>query len=173
MKFVANSHADSLIYQTRAHHVQLSSMADVKASTLITLSSVLLTLSVPRVQRAETGHEALIVLMTFCLATIMLAAYAAMPKYEGKKHGLTLAARQKPRFNLLFFGDFNGMSYAEFKAAMEIVLNNPDRNYEAQLREIHSIGIFLAKTKYHYLRLAYLTFMSGLVTSCITYLIVR
>lgn len=171
MKFSVTNHADNLILQTRAHHGQLSSMADVKASTLITLSSVLLTLSVPRVQR-EGDHWALVVLMIFSLVTILLAAYAAMPKYEGRKRHVALGKGPPPHFNVLFYGHFSELSYDVFKKEMEVVLNDPDLSYEAQLREIHSMGVYLADTKYRYLRLAYFTFMLGLTGSFLTYLVV-
>lgn len=172
MKFSVNTHADNLILQTRAHHVQLSSMADVKASMLITLSSVLLTLSVPRVQK-EGEHWALLVLMLFSLTTILLASYAVMPKYEGNKRHATDEKRPGSHFNILFYGHFSEIPYADFRQQMEAVLTTPDLSYEAQLREIHSLGVALAFTKYRYLRLAYVAFILGLVVSFLTYLIAR
>ena len=171
MKFIVTNHADNLILQTRAHHGQLSSMADVKANTLITLSSVLLTLSVPRVQR-DGDHWALVVLMIFSLVTILLASYAAMPKYEGRKSRAAVVKGEKPHFNVLFYGHFSELSYEDYKNAMEVVLKDPDLSYEAQLREIHSMGVFLAHTKYRFLRLAYFAFMLGLITSLLTYVLI-
>jgi len=112
------------------------------------------------------------VLMIFCLATILLAAYAVMPKFRTRHKSPTPSERQNPRFNLLFFGDFSGLSYKDFQTEMEGVLNDTDRSYQVQLREIHSLGVYLAKTKYRYLRLAYLAFMSGLVGSFLTFLTV-
>ena len=172
MKFTVTNQADNLIHQTRAHHGQLSSMADVKASTLITLSSVLLTISVPRVHR-DGSNAALIVLMVFSLLTILLASYSAMPKYEGRKRRKVPEGSTSPAFNVLFYGHFSEVSYEEYKKEMEIVLNSADLSYEAQLREIHSIGQYLASTKYRFLRLAYLSFMTGLGTSLVTFLALR
>ncbi|MEJ2365307.1 MAG: hypothetical protein P8017_11625 [Deltaproteobacteria bacterium] len=40
------SHIDHLLRQTRMHHAQLSSMADMKANMLLTITSVVITLSV-------------------------------------------------------------------------------------------------------------------------------
>jgi hypothetical protein len=68
-------------------------------------------------------------------------------------------------FNLLFFGDFVRMPYADFEKSMEEILNDPSRAYEAQVREIYTLGLFLATKKYRFLRLAYLTFLSGLLAS--------
>ena len=72
-------------------------------------------------------------------------------------------------FNLLFFGDFVRMPYEEFEGAMEKVLNDPAQLYEAQVREIYALGTFLAKKKYRFLRLAYVTFLVGLLASAATF----
>jgi len=98
-----------------------------------------------------------------CLLTVGLATYAAMPK-------VPVIARNDadpadPRFNLFFFGDFVRMDYKTFHAAMEHVMNDPNRNYEMQVREVYTLGRFLAERKYRYLRLAYLAFISGLAAS--------
>ena len=63
-----------------------------------------------------------------------------------------------------------GLSYEQFEAEMETVINNPARNYEVQVREIYSLGVFLANKKYRYLRLAYLSFITGLFASFFTLL---
>jgi hypothetical protein len=41
------AHYDHMLRQTRIHHVQLSSMADIKANMLLTMSSLVVTLCVP------------------------------------------------------------------------------------------------------------------------------
>ena len=57
------------------------------------------------------------------------------------------------------------MDYPHFVAEMETALNDPSKVYELQVREIYILGNFLAHTKYRYLRLAYMTFISGLRAS--------
>jgi len=163
-----------LLQQTRVHHMQLSSMADLKANMLLTMSSIVVTLAAPRVFVAGTLQWPLVMLIFFSLITILLAAYAVMPKlpfWSGQT--ATVPDVASPHFNLLFFGDFTGMDYAHFSAAMETVLNDPSRVYETQVREIYILGCFLAHTKYRYLRLAYMTFISGLLASVIALLFGR
>jgi hypothetical protein len=75
-----------------------------------------------------------------------------------------------PGFNLLFFGDFVNMDYADYESAMEEVINDPGRTYQVQVKEIYTMGRFLARKKYHFLRLAYLSFILGLFTSGIVML---
>lgn len=158
----AGGHLDQMLRQTRGNLIQLSSMADVKSSMLLTLSSLVLTLAGRYVADPVFG-PALLVLAASCLLTIGLATYAAMPKVPVIATGD--ADVSDARFNLFFFGDFVRMAYGDFHDAMEAVMNDPSRTYEMQVREVYTLGRFLAERKYRYLRLAYLTFLGGLLAS--------
>lgn len=161
-----------LLQQTRVHHMQLSSMADLKANMLLTMASIVVTLAAPQVMKAGSQLP-LVVLIGFSLATILLAAYAVMPKVPFSGQAPTVEDVNNPQFNLLFFGDFTGMTYAQFEAEMERVMNDPSQVYQVQLREIYTLGVFLARKKYRYLRLAYTTFIIGLFASFVTLMLTR
>jgi len=155
-----------LLQQTRVHHMHLSGMADLKANMLLTMSSIIVTLAVPRVLTEDGYVWPLLMLIVFSLITIVLAAYAVMPKLPFFSRGKPPAPEVKgSHFNLLFFGDFSRMEYGQFAAEMEAALNEPSRVYELQVKEIYILGSFLANTKYRYLRLAYGTFIGGLLAS--------
>jgi hypothetical protein len=157
-------HLDHMMRQTRQHHVQLSSMADLKANMLLTMSSVVVTLSLPHVLKPQFTIP-LLVLIVSCLVTMGLAAYAVMPKLPLSAMMAPKPDVHDPTFNLLFFGDFTRLDYQEFSGAMEEVMNDPSKTYEAQVRELYTLGTFLATKKYRMLRLAYMSFMTGLVAS--------
>ncbi|MDB6115173.1 MAG: hypothetical protein JWQ83_1220 [Lacunisphaera sp.] len=159
-----------LLTQTRAHHVQLSSMADLKANMLLTMASIVVTLAAPQAMKAGSQWP-LIVLIGFSLITILLAAYAVMPKVRLSPRRGTAPDVHHPEFNLLFFGDFTTLDYPRFAAEMERVMNDPAQTYEAQVREIYTLGTYLADKKYRYLRLAYTTFIIGLFASFFTLLL--
>jgi hypothetical protein len=168
MKIVQpGGHLDQMMRQTRNHHVALSSMADTKANMLITTSSVLITLSAPYVLNPHF-KGAVIILAICCLMTIVLAIYTLMPKLRNPKMPPDV---HSPRFNLLFFGDFTRLEYSEFEAAMEEVMNDASLTYQAQVRELYTLGQFLATRKYRTLRLAYFSFIFGLLASTITLMI--
>src|SRR6187455_2150273 len=115
----AGGHLDQMMRQTRAHHVQLSVMGDLKANALMTIAAVLLTFSAAFVVR-EQFRAAVIVLMCSCLVTILLATFAVMPGTPLQiKRRKSADQRTNSGFNLLFFGTFAGMHYAQFEAAME------------------------------------------------------
>ena len=170
MNVPGSGQADILLRQSRAYHAQLSAMADMKASMLITMASIILTLTASRVTQIVSPWP-FRVLMASCFVTILLAAYAVMPKMPFRKGPPSAALRASPRFNVLFFGDYSGMSYAEFEAQMTPLLNDPSAGYEAQVREIYLLGVYLTENKYRFLRLAYLSFMAGLATSLILVLL--
>ena len=156
------AHLDHLLRQTRMHHVQLSSMADMKANMLLTMSAVVITLCAPHVFSPEFKWPFLILIVS-SLVTVGLATYAVMPKLPFSSKSPRPADIDDPKFNMLFFGDFTRLEYAEFESAMEEILNDPSRAYEAQVRELYTLGTFLARKKDRFLRLAYLTFLAGLI----------
>jgi len=153
-----------MLRQTRIHHVQLSVMADLKANGLMTIAAIMLTFSAPFIVR-EQFRLAVIALMISSLLTIVLATFAVMPATPLRIKKTILPDVRHPKFNLLFFGSFVAMEYEQFAAAMEEMMNDPSKNYEAQVREIYTLGVFLAAKKYRFLRFAYLTFVLGLFAS--------
>lgn len=162
----AGAHIDQLLRQTRMHHVQLSVMADLKANMLLTIASVVITLSVPQLLQGRFV-SAFSVLVAACLATILLAAYATMPKASIFTNAAKRSDAAADTFNLLFFGDFVRLPYRDFRSLMDETFQTPEAVYERQVREIYTLGVFLAHKKYRYLRLAYVTLIVGFVASVI------
>lgn len=163
------THLDHLIRQTRVHHVQLSSMADMKANMMLTVASLLIPLSIRFLDDPRFKLPALI-MIGFCVLTVVLAAYAAMPKIVGRPDSGQTERIEQPSFNLLFFGSFLTMNYSEYSTAMEELMNDHEKAYEIQIREIYSMGQYLAFKKYRYVRFAYLSFITGVLVSSIFYI---
>src|SRR5216117_3951587 len=138
------SHLDHFIRQTRVHHVQLSQMADVKANMMLTISALMITFSIGHLSDPYLRWPVLVLIVS-CLATVVSAAYAVMPK-----------------LNKGFRPD---LEYEEFAGLMEGVMNDSSRVYEAQVREVYELGVFLGRRKYVYVRLAYVFFIAGLLVS--------
>ena len=139
-------------------------MADVKANILLTMASVVLTLSIRYISDPQLKWP-IVILIACCLLTIVLATYAVMPK---------LPARLKPgkhpdvtsdHFNPLFFGDFARLTFDEFQTAMLGIMETPRDAYLVQIREIYLLGMFLARKKYRFVRLAYISFIAGFLAS--------
>jgi hypothetical protein len=163
-------HLDQMIRQTRAHHVSLSSLADTKANMMLTIASLMIPLST-RFLYEDRSHLAAVTLIGFCVLTIVLAAYAAMPKLKIRNHKNRPVDLNAPTFNLLFFGSFTRMNYHAYKEAMGTMMDDPNRVYEAQLREIYGMGQYLAQKKYRFVLFSYLSFIAGILVSSTIYIV--
>ncbi|HET7712212.1 MAG TPA: Pycsar system effector family protein [Thermoanaerobaculia bacterium] len=69
--------------------------------------------------------------------------------------------------NLLFFGHFGDMSESEYMDAMETILSSDTRLYETAVRDIYSLGRYLYRKKYRFLRYAYVALLTGFVLATI------
>jgi hypothetical protein len=144
-------------------------MADRKANMMMTVASLLVPLSLRYLQVPEFQMAA-VTMIGFCVLTVVLAAYAAMPKLTRMEKSVRKADAGNPAFNLLFFGAFSKMSYPEFQGAMESLMNDHNQAYEAQVREVYLIGQYLERKKYRFVRLAYISFIAGAVLSSVVYM---
>lgn len=163
-------HLDQMIRQTRAHHVSLSSLADKKANMMLTIASLMIPLST-RFLYEQRSHLAATTLIGFCVLTIVLAAYAAMPKLKIGNLKNSKADPDKASFNLLFFGTFTRMNYSEYEHAMETMMNDANKVYETQIREIYGMGHYLAQKKYKFVLFSYLSFIAGILVSSTIFII--
>lgn len=162
------THLDHLMRQTRWHHMQLSAMADAKANMMLTIPSVVITLLIRYL--SDPGFRwAALTLIGFCLATLLLAAYAAAPKIGAPRHAPPPDVNS-PTFNLLYFGDFTRLDYAAYERAMETMMNDPNAVYESQVRELYTLGSYLAAKKYRFIRWAYICFIAGFLSAGIVQL---
>lgn len=157
--------ADHLLRLLQQHHVQLSTMADTKASIIITVSSIVLTIGLSRL-RDPDFRVALLVLSVFTMLALLMAILAVLPKFRGVKR---LDGPLPPHFNLLFFGHFSGLSLDRYLEEMAPRMM-PGRAYDTVLRDVYGLGFYLAQHKYPYLRLSYLFFLSGFVLAVLVQL---
>lgn len=154
---------DALLRTAQQHHVALSSMADLKANILITVSSVVLTLSLGRLNDPDLRASVLI-LTAFTLVALLLAILTVLPKYRSPK---VEAGALPADFNLLFFGHFAELSRQRFLAEVAGALKPDGSVYAAMANDLYSLGWYLAHRKYRFLRYSYLFFLTGFVLACL------
>ena len=155
--------ADNVLRTAQQHHVQLSTMADTKANIIITVSSIVLTLSLGRLNDPEL-RTGVLILAGFTLVALLLAILAVLPKYRPiRLRDETLP----PNFNLLFFGHFAELSRERYLAEMNRVLMPDGTPYATWVADIYSLGTYLSHHKYRYLRYSYLFFLAGFVLACL------
>lgn len=154
--------ADHLLRLLQQHHVQLSTMADTKANIIITVSSIVLTLVLGRIND-PTLRAGLMLLGAFTLIALLLAILAVLPKFRGVSR---LEGPVPPDFNVLFFGHFTGLDRERYLREMAAAMM-PGQAYETVVRDVYALGSYLAQHKYPYLRWSYLFFLSGFVLACV------
>jgi hypothetical protein len=155
--------ADYLIRTAQQHHVHLSAMADTKANIIITVSSIVLTLSIGRLNEPSLLTST-IVLMSFTLIALLLAVLAVLPKYRPIATG---GAQLPMHFNVMFFGHFAALDRPEYYREMAHALKNDPATYHALANDLYSLGYYLAKHKYRYLRFSYIAFLAGFLIAAL------
>lgn len=150
--------ADYLMQGAQRHHIQLSQMADNKASMLITVSSLVLTVSISRLNDPEL-RLSIIVLTSFTLAALLMAILTVLPKYRPLK--LTDTQKLPNFFNPIFFAHFSELPREQFFELLGQTLRHDACVYEVLANDLYGLGIYLARHKYRYLRFAYIFFLSG------------
>ena len=158
---------DNLLRTTQQHHVSLSVMADTKANIIITVSSIVLTLSMGKLDLADLRISVLI-LTVFTLLALLLAILAVLPKYRP----FTLTTTVLPSgFNLLFFGHFAELSRERYLTEIASTLRIDGAIYMTMANDIYSLGTYLANHKYRYLRWSYMSFLTGFILASLEQLV--
>jgi len=146
-----------LLRTVQQHHVQLSAMADHKAGVLLGASFVSLS-----ILGAWSGGGAfayaVLVMATAILFTALFSALVLIPRSNSSK------GPSEDR-NLMFFGTFAKMRYADFESEVLRLLNEDSDIFKTMIRDIYSMGVVQHRKKYFYLRLSYACFICGVILS--------
>ncbi|MGQ0660924.1 Pycsar system effector family protein [Sphingosinicella sp.] len=140
--------------------LQLSAMADTKASILMGATFVIFTITIGRAQGASAPLP-LLILGGAAFLSAIFAILAVLPATKAKQGG------GKP--NILFFGTFTRMSEEEFVADLTSRLKADHSLYETMARDVYQGGAILQRKKYRMLAWAYRILLVGLVASCGAY----
>ena len=148
-----------LIRTTQQIQVQLSAMADQKASILMGAAFVVFTITLNQTGRGATSPE-MLVLAGFALAAAGLAVLALLP-----------ATKPRPGapLNLLFFGSFTQLDQEDYIDRVVAGLDDEEQIYRTMARDIYQNGMVLQRKKYRFLGLAYRVFMAGLVATILVF----
>jgi hypothetical protein len=163
---------DTMFRVTSRNHFTLSSIADNKAGTLISVSaliiSLILSLLVSRLDERPFLIVPTIMLLMTLLITIIFAVLSTRPSVTSLN--LNREDIRQKKGNLLFFGNFINMPLEDYEWGMTELMNDKDYLYKNFIRDIYYLGIVLGK-KYRFLRYSYDAFMYGLIASLLTYIV--
>jgi hypothetical protein len=156
---------------TSKNHFTLSGIADNKASTLISISALIISIIVSVLVRRLQEEPQLIFPTVMLLITLMGTIIFAVLSTRPKVTSFTISREDitQRKGNLLFFGNFINMPVEDYEWGMKELMEDRDYLYNNLIRDIYYLGIVLGK-KYRFLRYAYNIFMYGLILSVIAYI---
>jgi hypothetical protein len=153
--------AAHLVRTVQQSHVQLSAMADQKASILMGATFVIFTIAIGR---AHDGNAPLPLLIlggaAFLSAVFAILAILPATHYRGVGTG-----------NLLFFGSFTQLDEAEWTERLIERLQGDEAIYRTMLHDLYQNGVVLERKKYKMLGWAYRIFLVGLSASLIAFIV--
>jgi predicted metal-dependent HD superfamily phosphohydrolase len=148
----------------------LSGMADSKSNILISVNAIILSIMISSVfDKLKTDTYLQIpftILVTICVVSMVFSILATRPTVTSGTFTKEDIANKKT--NLLFFGNFHKMGYADYDWGMTELLADKNYLYSSMIKDTYFLGIVLAK-KYRYLRIAYNIFMFGLIAAMIAF----
>jgi len=151
-------HFIHVLRTTQQIHLQLSQMADQKASILMGATFVIFTIAIGQAHGTMPPLP-LAVLGGFAFVSAILAMLVVLPS----------AGKGKGRLNLLFFGSFTQLDEADYIDRLRGQVATDPGIVEVMARDIYQNGQVLRRKKYRLLGYAYRVFLVGLVASFATF----
>ncbi|MDB5671424.1 MAG: hypothetical protein JWO25_2383 [Alphaproteobacteria bacterium] len=150
-----------LVRTVQQGHLQLSAMADQKASILMGATFVIFTITIGQA-RGGNAPVPLLILGASAFFAAVFAVLAIIPAVRYRGLGTD---------NLLFFGAFTQLDEAEFIRRLSASLHSDEDIYAAMLRDLYQNGTVLQRKKYRLLGYAYRIFLAGLTASFLAFLV--
>ena len=171
------------------NHMKLSDMADKKASMMISLNAVILSviitylgakssaLAATAAGSTSFAHNPILavpmgILLCTALGSVSTAILSAQPdvtSFKWLKRNPAVATNR--RVNLLFFGQFTKLSLQHFQEGMRALMREKDTLYTNMVTDVYYLGEVLDR-KYRLLRVSYSIFLVGLILTALSFGIV-
>jgi hypothetical protein len=149
--------------------VHLSTIADNKASLMISVNAIIISIMVSFMVNQYRDNPSMIwptlALVFVCMVTIMYAILATKPSSN-----INLKNKGKD-LDLLFFADYSSLSLNEYKGQMEEVLKDDEKLSDRMLTNMYAQGHVLTR-KFKLLKFSYTVFMFGFPVVILLYLLV-
>lgn len=149
-----------LVRTVQQIHVQLSQMADQKASILMGATFVIFTITIGQT-RGSGAPLPLLILGAAAFFSAVLAVLAILPATHQRDTG---------DVNLLFFGSFTQLDEADYVDRLTEKLYDDERIFRTMARDIYQNGRVLERKKYRFLGYAYRVFLAGLTASFLAFI---
>jgi len=141
-------------------HMQLNQMADSKASMILTVSSLVITITLTQYDRLHLST--VLILAGAGLLAILFSILAIIPPLHAS--GQT---------NLFYFRSFSELSEEEFSTRFKQIIADKDALYDAYLHEIYYLGKHRLTRKYGLIRDGLWCLLGGLIGATLSAVIHR
>ena len=153
---------DNILRVNHGNQMRLGLMADAKANIMITVTSIVFSVTVAKLDN-ETMKWPLLAFAFGCFFSLLFAIFAIIPNTDYPKvKGSKEIDRSSPIFNPLFFGHFAHLDIHEYKEDYAKILMTDDSVYDSMAGDIFGQGKILALKKYKYLKWSYNSFLIGM-----------
>jgi len=144
--------ASNALRANLSKHMDLNKMADSKASMIMTVASLIITITL-------TQYDKLALVTTLLLAgsgimAVVFSILAIIPPWHVTDHT-----------NLFYFRSFSGLSEEEFKSQFSTTITDRKKLYDAYLHEIYYLGKYRLTRKYGLIRNGLWSLLIGLLSA--------
>ena len=162
---------DNILRVNHGNQMRLGLMADAKANIMITVTSIVFSVTVANLDN-EAIRWPLLGFAFGCFLALLFAIFAIIPNTNYPKvKGSNEIDRKSPIFNPLFFGHFAHLDIHEYKEDYAKILMSDDSVYDSMAGDIYGQGKILALKKYKYLKWSYTSFLWGMSSAIIVFVI--
>ena len=162
---------DNILRVNHGNQMRLGLMADAKANIMITVASIVFSITIANLDNEVMRWP----LLTFAFGSffsLLFAIFAIIPNTDyPKQKGSNEIDRKSPLFNPLFFGHFAHLDIHEYKEDYAKILMTDDSVYDSMAGDIYGQGKILALKKYKYLKWSYTSFLWGMTTAIIIFIV--
>ena len=162
---------DNILRVNHGNQMRLGLMADAKANIMITVTSIVFSVTVANLDNVAIRWP-LLGFAFGCFLALLFAIFAIIPNTDYPKvKGSNEIDRESPIFNPLFFGHFAHLDIDEYKEDYAKILMTDDSVYDSMSGDIFGQGKILALKKYKYLKWSYNSFLVGMSSAIIIFVI--
>ncbi len=162
---------DNILRVNHGNQMRLGLMADAKANIMITVTSIVFSVTVANLDN-EIMRWPLLGFAFGCFFSLLFSIFAIIPNTDYPKvKGTNEIDRNSPIFNPLFFGHFAHLDIHEYKEDYAKILMTDDGVYDSMAGDIYGQGKILALKKYKYLKWSYNSFLVGMSSAIIIFVV--
>ena len=171
-KLEKNKSAQMMFKTALRNHLDLSGLADGKASTMLSINTLIITIALPfllpKIEEYPNLIFPAIILLVTCIVSIVYATLVTRPH---KMQGFTdPEAIESGKANLFFFGNFYKMDFEEYLHGIHLTLKSQSNLDESIIRDLYFSGKILG-AKYQKLRNCYIVFIVGIILASVSFLL--